>query len=122
MEQLAPLAAMVVFAYALGTVWYHVFKRPKQQWLQVMAYPLLGIIVGEGIWVKYFMAGPTFLQVHVAVALVATFVAVVVEHVVESKDLGFLWRDMQHLRFTVNGKQHHEGRRTPAGVGAQSEN
>ena len=76
MEQIGELAPMVVFAYAFGLVWHHIFRRQTTNWLRMLGYPLMGIVLGEGFWATNMVAGPSVLGVHIAVALVATLLAV----------------------------------------------
>ncbi len=72
MEFLAPLAAMLVFAYAFGNVFYHVVGRSKNDRLQTMAYPLMGIILGEEAWGTYMSSGTEIIGIHPVVALLST--------------------------------------------------
>ena len=76
MEQIGELAPMVVFAYAFGLEWYHILRRSQADWLRMLGYPLMGIVLGEGLWASNMVAGPSVLGVHIAVALVATLLAV----------------------------------------------
>lgn len=76
MVQIGELAPMVVFAYSFGLVWYHILRRLPTNWLRMLGYPLMGIVLGEGLWASNLAAGPSVLGVHVAVALVATLLAV----------------------------------------------
>ncbi len=103
MEQLAPVVTMVVFAYAFGVVWHHVLERPSTHWLRMVGYPLVGIILGEGLWASYLVAGPEILGIHVVVALFATFTAVSLEAVVESRKVPFPFRFIENL--TINGNK-----------------
>ena len=103
MEFLAPLAAMLVFAYAFGNVFYHVVGRSKNHWLETMAYPMTGIILGEGVWVTYMASGPAIIGIHPVVALASTMIAVLLEGVVESREVRF-WRYLSNLRISINGK------------------
>ena len=106
MEELAPIAAMLVFAYAFGTVFYHVFGRPKKHWLQTMAYPVVGIFVGEGIWSSYMVAGPALWGVHPVVALFSTIIAVYLDGVVETREVSLQWlRKMPTFNISINGKE-----------------
>ena len=104
MEQLALVAAMVVFAYAFGMVWYHALGRPSTDWLRTMAYPLVGIIIGEGLWANYLPAGPAVSGAHVVVALFASFLAVSLDVILESGKAPFLFRRIQHLAMNGGGR------------------
>jgi len=101
MELLGQLAVMVVVAYAFGTAWYHVLGHPSSHWLRMVAYPLVGIIIGEGLWVSYMVAGPELLGVHVVVALFATFLGVSLDIVVKLRVVPF--RYIENL--TINGNK-----------------
>jgi len=103
MVQLTPVIAMVMFAYAFGTVWYRVLGHPPTDLLRMMAYPLIGIILGEGLWVSYFVAGPEVLGIHVVVALFTTFIAVSLDIAVESRGVIIPFRYIEHL--AVNGSK-----------------
>ncbi len=102
MEQLAPVAAMVVFAYAFGGVWYQVLGRPSTQWLRMVVYPLLGIILGEGLWASYLASGPEFLGIHVVVALSATFIAVSLDILLETLGVPYPFRFIENLSSNGN--------------------
>ena len=84
MEQIGLLTPMVVFAFAFGWVWQHILRGVEIHWLQLLPYPLMGIVIGEGFWATNLAAGPEFLGVHIAVALVSTFVAVGLKTLVET--------------------------------------
>lgn len=84
MEQIGLLTTIVVFAYAFGWVWQHILRGVEIHWLQLLPYPVMGIVIGEGFWATNLAAGPEVLGVHIAVALVATFVAVGLKTLVET--------------------------------------
>lgn len=84
MEQLGELATFVVIAYSFGWVWHHALRGIDIHWLQMLPYPLLGLVLGEGFWANYLVAGPEVLGIHIAVALPATLVAVGLKGLVES--------------------------------------
>ena len=84
MDQIGLLAPIVVFAYAFGWVWQHILRGVEIHWLQLLPYPLMGIVIGEAFWATNLAAGPDILGVHVAVALGATFVAVGLKTFVET--------------------------------------
>ena len=117
MEQFTPLVAMLVLAFAFGSMWYQLFGHTKTHWLKTMAFPLVGVIIGEGIWANYQMAGPEIVGIHPAVAVFSTMLAVWVEGVMESLGgLQFL-RRIPSFQITVNGKTAHKQRaktETPA--------
>ena len=101
MTDLGPVAAMVAFAYAFGSVWYHLLGHPPVSSLRRIGYPLMAIILGEGFWVGTYVAGPEVLGIHVAVASIATFLAVYLDIARGSRGAIFPW---QHLRFQrLNG-------------------
>ena len=83
MEQIGLLAPIVVFAYAFGWVWQHILRGVEIHWLQLLPYPLMGIVIGEGFWATNLAAGPEVLGIHIAVALPATFLAVGLKYLVE---------------------------------------
>lgn len=104
MEQLVLLAMVGVVAFAFGSVAYRIVGHPKS-WVQVMPYPLLAIILGEGVWAPYLAAGPEVLGVHVVVALLAIPLAVGLDILVESRrGLKFSFPGMPSLSITLNGK------------------
>ncbi len=83
MEQLGPIATYIAYAFAFGLVWSHVLNRSTTNWIRMTGYPLVGIIVGEGVWAPYMVAGPEVLSLHAAVAIFSTFAAVVLDIAVE---------------------------------------
>ena len=83
MEQLGPIATYIAFAYAFGLVWSQVLNRPTTNWIRMTGYPLVGIMIGEGLWAPYMVAGPEVLGVHAAVAIFSTFAAVVLDIAVQ---------------------------------------
>ena len=83
MEQLGPIATYIAFAYAFGLVWSQVLNRPTTNWIRMTGYPLVGIIIGEGLWAQYMVAGPEVLGLHAVVAIFSTFAAVVFDIAVE---------------------------------------
>ena len=105
MEQLVLLAMVGVVAFAFGSVAYSIFGHPKSNWVQVMPYPLLVTILGEGVWAPYLAAGPEVLGVHVVVALLAIPLAVGLDILVESH-MGMKLRfpGMPSVSITLNGK------------------
>jgi hypothetical protein len=101
MEQIGELAPMVVFAYAFGLVWSQILRRPRVEWLRMLGYPLVGVILGEGLWASNMVAGPSVLGVHVVVALVATLLAVGLDVAV-----GY-WQATGSLRFNVRAGEQN---------------
>ena len=85
MEQLVPLAMVGVVAFSFGSVAYRISGHQQSSWVQLMPYPLLGTILGEGVWARYMAAGPEVLGVHVVVALLAIPLAVGLDILVESR-------------------------------------
>ncbi len=83
MEQLGPIATYIAYAFAFGLVWSHVLNRPTTNWMRMTGYPLVGIIIGEGVWAPYMVAGPEVLGLHATVAIFSTFAAVVLDIAVE---------------------------------------
>ena len=84
MEQIGQLAPILVFAFAFGWVWHHILKGADIHWLQMLPYPVLGVVLGEGFWATNLAAGPEVLGVHIAVALPATLLAVGLKTLVET--------------------------------------
>ncbi len=87
MDQLGPVAAVVVVAYGFGAFWYHLLGQPHASWQRMLVFPLVGVILGEAIWVPYFAAGPQALGLHVVVALFASLIAVYVDIVHETGEI-----------------------------------
>ena len=79
MPELGFVAYMIAVGYGLGVVWYTLLNRKPTSWMRMAAFPFIGVVVGEGLWVKYFAGGPTFFDLHIAVVLVATLTAVIVD-------------------------------------------
>ena len=84
MEQIGQLAPIIVFAYVLGWVWHHMLRGYDIHWLQILPYPLIGIVLGEAFWAQNLASGPEILGVHVAVALGSTLLAVGLKTLVET--------------------------------------
>ena len=84
MEQIGQLAPILVFAFAFGWVWHHILRGVDIHWLQMLPYPVLGVVLGEGFWATNLAAGPEVLGVHIAVALPATLLAVGLKTLVET--------------------------------------
>ena len=108
MEQLGPALTLVVFAF--GMVWYHVLNHPTTNWLRMVGYPLVGIILGEGLWANYLVNGPELLGVHVVVALFTTFVAVSLDIVVQTSGGRFPLRYLQSLPISVSRNRRQDGK------------
>ena len=53
-----------------------IFIGVEIHWFQLLPYPLMGPVIGEAFWATTLASGPKVLVVHIAVALVATVVAV----------------------------------------------
>ena len=111
MEQLGPIATYIAYAFAFGLVWSHVLNRPTTNWIRMTGYPLMGIIIGEGVWAPYMVAGPEVLGLHATVAIFSTFAAVVLDMAVE---WGLFKKQVLKLRgIRVNLSVPEEGHARP---------
>ncbi len=71
---------MIAFAYGLGIFWYSVLPThvPDRPW-RVASYPFASMALGEALTAFWKLGGPTFGNIHVLSALVATLVGVVID-------------------------------------------
>ena len=67
--------------------------RDTSSWMRMSAFPLLALIIGEGIYAQYLASsvgqGLVFLNVHIYVALIATFVG-------SMADIAVSWLAKEH--------------------------
>ena len=79
MLELGFVIYLLAFGYALGIMWYHLFDYRVGDWMRIIAFPFLGVVIGEGLWVPNMASGPAFFGVHVFVAISASLIAVLVD-------------------------------------------
>ena len=82
MPELGFVAFMIGLSYGLGVLWYKLLgdgTSGHSGWMRTASVPFVGLVAGEGVWAAYLLSGPTFFDVHVALALVTTLVAVLVD-------------------------------------------
>jgi len=74
---------IIAMSYGLGMLWYTLLGRNYMGWMRLGAFPLLGLVIGEGLWAKYLSdnigPGLVFMGLHLYVALVSTFIAALVD-------------------------------------------
>jgi L-cystine uptake protein TcyP (sodium:dicarboxylate symporter family) len=67
----------------MGVLWYTLLGRNYTGWMRMTAFPLLGLIIGEAIFSRYLSGGVgrglVIYGVHLYVALIATFIAAMVD-------------------------------------------
>ena len=79
MPELGFVAFILALSYGSGVMWSKMLGTGSNGWMRTAAAPFVGVLVGEGIWAEYFVSGPEFFGLHIALALVTTFVAVLVD-------------------------------------------
>ena len=76
MPELGNVAAYLVYGFSFGLVWYHLMGASNRDWLRMIGYPLVGVILGEAVWSTYMVSGPAVMGLHPVVALFSSFIAV----------------------------------------------
>ena len=104
MPDLGAVAYLIAISYGMGVLWYTILGRNYTTWMRMAAFPLLGLIIGEGVWINHIAAnaeqGLLFLGVHLYVALAATFVGALV-------DIAATWLAKEHpVSDAFKGLQH----------------
>ncbi|MFQ6030427.1 MAG: hypothetical protein ACE5Q6_23375 [Dehalococcoidia bacterium] len=104
MPDLGFVVYLIAISYGMGTLWYTLLGRSVFSWMRMGAFPLVGVVIGEAIWTRYLAEaigqGLVFLNVHIYVALVATFIAALV-------DIAFNWLAKEsHITDVVKGFAH----------------
>lgn len=93
MPDLGAVAYLIAISYGMGVLWYTVLGRNYTSWMRMAAFPLLGMIIGEALWINHLSSnaeqGLIFLGLHIYVALVATFIGALV-------DIGASWLAKEH--------------------------
>ena len=83
MPELGPVAYLLAVSYGMGVLWYTLLGRNYTGWMRMTAFPLLGLIIGEAIFSRYLSGGVgrglVIYGVHLYVALIATFIASMVD-------------------------------------------
>ena len=72
MDNFTIVVLAIAVAYATGVLWYNLLDRKHDSWMRMAAFPLVGLIVAEGIWGTYNLAGPTFQGLHIVAIAVGT--------------------------------------------------
>ena len=105
MPDLGAVAYLIALSYGMGVLWYTVLGRNYTSWMRMAAFPLLGLIIGEAVWVNNLSSnaeqGLMFLGIHIYVALVATFIGAIV-------DIGASWLANEHPVSDVIKGFHHD--------------
>ena len=104
MPDLGAVAYLIAISYGMGVLWYTVLGRNYTSWMRMAAFPLLGMIIGEAVWINHLSSnaeqGLVFLGVHIYVALVATFIGALV-------DIGASWWAKEHpVSDVIKGLPH----------------
>jgi hypothetical protein len=93
MPELGFVVYLIAFSYALGVLWYTLLGYHYTNWARMAAFPLVGVIIGAAVWDKYLAEaigpGLVFLDLNIYVALVSTFVAILV-------DMAFSWLSREY--------------------------
>ena len=79
MVDLGNVAAFGIFAFAFGTAWYELLRRPQTDKLRLSAISLVGIVVAETMVADGLRGGPTVLGLHPVAALIASGAAVYID-------------------------------------------
>ena len=104
MPDLGAVVYLIAIAYGMGVLWYTILGRNYTSWMRMAAFPLLGLIIGEALWINHLSSsagqGLLFLGVHLYVALAATFVGTLV-------DVSASWISKEHpVSKIIKGIQH----------------
>lgn len=110
MPELGSVAYLIAISYGMGVLWYTLLGLNYTSWMRMAAFPLLGLIIGEAVWINHLSSNPEqgliFLGVHIYVALVATFIGALV-------DMGVSWLSKEHpVSDVMKGFEHHQHRST----------
>ena len=93
MPELGFAVSLIAVSYVMGVLWYTLLGRDTSSWMRMTAFPLLAIIIGEGIYAQYLASsvgqGLVFLNVHIYVALISTFVG-------SMADIAVSWLAKEH--------------------------
>ena len=93
MPELGAVAYLIALSYGMGVLWYTLLGRNDTGWMRMTAFPLLGLIIGEAIFTRYLAGGVgrglVIYGIHLYVALIATFMATMV-------DIGVNWLAKEH--------------------------
>jgi hypothetical protein len=104
MPELGFVVYLVAMSYGTGVLWYTLLGRNYTGWMRMMAFPLVGMVIGEALWGKYLTGkigpGLVFFDLHIYVALISTFIATLV-------DLALSWLSREHpIADTLKGFMH----------------
>lgn len=106
MPDLGAVAYLIAISYGMGVLWYTILGRNYTSWMRMAAFPLLGLIIGEAVWINHLSTGASqglvFLGIHLYVALAATFIGALV-------DIGASWLAKEHpVSDVIKGFQHNQ--------------
>ncbi len=106
MPDLGAVAYLIAISYGMGVLWYTILGRNYTSWMRMAAFPLLGLIIGEALWINHLSSnaeqGLVFLGIHLYVALAATFIGALV-------DISASWLAKEHpVSDVIKGFQHHQ--------------
>jgi hypothetical protein len=87
MLDLASVAAYFLFAFGFGLLWYRTLRRPQGDQLRMLGFPVLGIAAGDLGLPGNLAAGPEVMGVHIAVACLASLVAVYLDLALRERSL-----------------------------------
>lgn len=82
-------AIYFLLAFAFGMVWYRMLRRPQRDSVRMIGFPILGIAGADLGLPNSFAGGPEVMGVHIAVAFLASLVAVYVDLAVRERSLKF---------------------------------
>ena len=104
MPELGAVAYLLAISYGMGVLWYTILGRNHTSWMRMAAFPFLGLIIGEALWVNQLSSnaeqGLDFLGVHIYVALVATFIGALI-------DVSASWLTKEHpVSDVIKGLPH----------------
>ena len=110
MPDLGAVAYLIALSYGMGVLWYTLLGRNYTSWMRMAAFPLLGMIIGEALWINHLSSnaeqGLLFLGIHIYVALVATFVGALI-------DVAASWLAKEHpVSDVIKGFQHDQHQTT----------
>lgn len=78
MPDLGFIVYLVAISYGLGVVWYTLLGRKYTNWMRMAAFPLLGAVIGEALWVNHIASNPGeglfYFNLHIYVVLVSSFI------------------------------------------------
>ncbi len=104
MPELGFVVYLIALSYGMGVVWYTLLGRKYTGWMRMAVFPLLGVVIGEALWVNHLASNPSeglvYFNLHIYVVLVSSFAGSLI-------DVALDWLAKEHPMTNYFKVLHH---------------